>query len=400
MTANVKSWILTDTDKGIWREKLDLRGSRLGVPGCARVRIRKTVLRGGLRDGVDLIEVDNGAFSFFVVPTRGMGLWRGRCGDVSLGWASPVRGPVHPAYVNLSERSGLGWLGGFDEWVVRCGLESNGAPGADVLPSNTGAPTSVPLTLHGRIANRPAHEVEIRVLPGKPPVIEVLGAVDEATMFGPQFRLRTRLSTAAGSKTLSLSDEVVNLGATAAEMELLYHCNYGAPLLEGGGRFVAPLSATLPRDARAAEDIETWAGYREPTTGYVEQCYWHVPLADAKGNTLALLRNREGTRGTAVRYNVRQLPCLTQWKNTGALADGYVTGIEPGVNFPNPRAFERRRGRVIRLEAGASYRADLAFEVADSAVEVKALEKEIAALQGGRPFTLHRKPDPTFSPID
>ena len=70
-----------------------------------------------------------------VLPTRGMGIWRvtaaGRSGTADVGWKSPVRGPVHPAFVDLGEPSGLGWLDGFDEFFVRCGLESNGAPDFD-----------------------------------------------------------------------------------------------------------------------------------------------------------------------------------------------------------------------------------------------------------------------------
>jgi hypothetical protein len=43
------------------------------------------------------------------------------------------------------------------------------------------------------------------------------------------------------------------------------------------------------------------------------------------------------------------LPCYTLWKNTTAEPDGYVTGLEPGTNFPNPRSFETQRGRVVKL---------------------------------------------------
>ena len=81
-----------------------------------------------MREGVDTIEVDNGKFRFVVVPTRGMGLWKGWLGKTEIGWQSPVKGPVHPQFVPLTDPSGLGWLEGFDELMCRCGLESNGAP--------------------------------------------------------------------------------------------------------------------------------------------------------------------------------------------------------------------------------------------------------------------------------
>ena len=96
-----RSWVLTDAAAGLWIETLDLGPEQLGMPGCA---VRKRRLRGGLRDGVDLIEVTCGELSFSVVPTRGMGVWRAGYGGHALGWRSPVRGPVHPAFVNPSER--------------------------------------------------------------------------------------------------------------------------------------------------------------------------------------------------------------------------------------------------------------------------------------------------------
>ena len=86
-----------------------------------------------------------------------MGLWKAWLGEqLTLGWKSPVRGPVHPNFVPLMEPSGLGWLDGFDELLCRCGAESNGAPDF----TEQGALT---FPLHGRLANRPAHFVEVAV---------------------------------------------------------------------------------------------------------------------------------------------------------------------------------------------------------------------------------------------
>ena len=63
---------------------------------------------------IDLIEVDNGALAYAVLPTRGMGLWQGNYRGLNLGWKAPVHGPVHPRHVNTADRGGIGWLTGFD----------------------------------------------------------------------------------------------------------------------------------------------------------------------------------------------------------------------------------------------------------------------------------------------
>ena len=49
-----------------------------------------------------------------------MELWRGSYRGIELGWKSPVAQPVNPAFVNQSDRNGLGWLAGFNEWLCRC----------------------------------------------------------------------------------------------------------------------------------------------------------------------------------------------------------------------------------------------------------------------------------------
>ena len=63
----------------------------------------------------------------------------------------------------------------------------------------------------------------------------------------------------------------------------------------------------------------------------------------------------------SVKFNKRQLPCFTLWKNRQAAADGYVTGLEPATNFPNRKSFEKEQGRVAVLAPGETRR----FEVAD-----------------------------------
>jgi hypothetical protein len=384
-----KSWVLTDRATDTCVESLELTADDLG---CAGASVRKRVLRGGLSDGVDVIEVDNGEFSFTVLPTRGMGIWRGRYRGLDVGWQAPVTGPVHPGFVNLQDRGGLGWLTGFDEVIVRCGLDSNGAPTTDVVPNNMGIPSEVDLTLHGRIANLPAHHVEVQVLPGDPPTIAIVGIVDEAALFYPGFRLSTSITTAAGGNAITIADTVTNLKATEAEFELLYHCNFGSPFLQQGSRLELPARLVAPRDARAVEGIDTYSEYPGPTSGFIEQAYWYEPLSSDDGATLALLRDAAGERGAVIRFNTKQLPCFTQWKNTAALEDGYVTGLEPGTDYPNAKGFEREQGRLQRLAPGASHDVQLTLEVHDTAAGVQSVQQEIAAIQGDRDFEVHRAP--------
>jgi hypothetical protein len=382
-------WTLTDVDGDVYVE--DFSVGPQDVEGQADgYRLRKRTLRGGLRDGVDLIDVDNGRCRFALLPTRGMGVWRAWVEKTRVGWDSPVRGPVHPRQVPLAEASGLGWLDGFDELLVRCGLESNGAPDFD----ETG---TLKYPLHGRIGNRPAHKVDVTV-DGDTGEISVTGTVDESRFHFQKLRLESTVTTRPGEKGWSIRDRVSNLSGEPAGMQLLYHVNFGPPLLEPGSRLVAPVKTLAPRNEVAAQGVATWDRYPPEQPGFVEQVHFMELLADAQGQTQTLLKNAEGTLGVTMRFNTQQLPCFTQWKDLAMRVDGYVTGLEPGTNFPNPRTYEAEQGRVVRLEPGQGTTFDLAIEVHTDATEVARAEQAVNELRDGRPPQIFSERQDGWSP--
>ncbi len=385
-----RTWVLTDVQQEIYVEQISLSCDQLGGKAAGYAVVKRT-LRGGLRQGVDVIEVHNGLLRLVVVPTRGMGIWRASLGGLQLKWDSPVRGPVHPAFVNLWEPSGIGWLDGFDELVVRCGLESNGAPVFN--PNGT-----VRYPLHGKIANIPAHHVSVAI-DDTSGDISVRGVVDEARLFGAKLRLETVVSTKVGQPWFAIRDTVTNISAEPGDMELLYHINFGAPLLEPGARVVAPAAKVAPRDATAASTLPHWDCYGPETPAAPEAVFFLDLRADTEGRTQATLRNAAGTQGVTVRFNKQQLPYFTLWKNRQAVPDGYVTGLEPGINFPNPKPFEQQRGRVALLAPGQSRSFDLVIEAHADAAAVSAAEQQVASLQAGASPVVLDKPDPHWSVV-
>lgn len=383
--------ILTDTSKNLRVESLRLSPSDLKLPAEPAWTVEKQGLRGGRREGVDLVTVDNGKLTFSVCPTRGMGLWSSTFEGRRVGWRSPVKdGPVNPAFVNLDSRGGLGWLSGFDELMARCGLESNGA--AYTEDSGTRVP------LHGKIANIPAHQVSVSVDDEAPHTLRVEGVVDESDLFFTQMRLKSTYSTVPGSNRLTVRDEVTNLRDGADGFELLCHWNFGPPQLEEGSRFVAPIKTVCPRDPRAVEGLGHLDVYGPPEPGYAEQVYFFDLLAGKDGQTVVLLRNLAGDQGVALRWRIDQLPCFTLWKNTQGLNEGYVTGLEPGVNYPNAKPFEAAHGRVRSLKPGASHVAETIFEVLSGAEAVKAVEQEVAEIQSQSRPNILPKPTEPFAP--
>ena len=355
--------LLTSTERRVNQEHWHVTGKSV-TPDCEHFwEITKETLHGGRQEGIEIIQVTAGGMHINLCPTRGMGILSVWTNDIQLRWDSPVQEIVHPQFVNLESRGGLGWLWGFNEFMCRCGLESNGGPATDKFINNVGDEVEMELTLHGRIANIPAREVEVIVDRQAPYTIHIRGHVDEKILFGPKLELHTELVVIPGESRFRILDEIRNVGAQDQEFEILYHANYGAPLLEKGAGIVVAAESVEPMNERAAAGLADWATYGAPTTGFVEQVYLVTPKSDRDGRTTAVLHNAAADRAASITWSVAELPCLTVWKNTGAIADGYVTGIEPGTNFPNPRPVEREAGRVPVLAAGASHRMSLEFGI-------------------------------------
>jgi hypothetical protein len=397
----MSTFVLTDVSSEVWQESFAIDATAMGLAGDHPWSVKKQRLRGGRRDGVDLIVVDNGALRFSIVPTRGMGLWKGWYDGNRLGWDSPVTdGPVHPSLVNLTAAGGLGWLDGFDELLARCGLENNGAPYEVKTKKPDGSESNTTFGLHGKIANIPASYVAVHIGTEPPHEIVVEGHVEESRLFGLQVRMVTKIATFPGSNTLVVRDEFVNLKEQPVEIQILYHWNFGPPFLGVGSRFVAPNKSVTPRDARAQQGLGQRDLYGGPEPGSTEQVYYHELYAAPTGDTrtLAMLRNQAGDKGVALRFRTDQLPAFTLWKNTGGLRDGYVTGLEPGTNYPNARPFEKAHNRVVTLPVDGRYIAETALEVLATAQSVKTAEAEIKALQAQGAAKVNLKPSEPLAP--
>ena len=380
--------VLTSAIQGIQVDAWRISQQELPLATSAAWSVKKHTLRGGKQAGVEVIEVDNGRLKLVVSPTRGMSILRVESGDVRLGWDSPVKEVVHPQFINLESRGGLGWLEGFNEWLVRCGLEWAGHPGKDRFRNNVGEEVEMDLTLHGKIGNIPASEVEVVVEAGPPPRIIIRGLVEERMFYGPKLALWTSISTEIGSNTFRVEDAVTNHGAHDQEFQIIYHANFGPPLLGAGSRFLGAVERVTPFNARAAENLADFAAYTGPQTGFIEQVYCLRPLADAAGQGLILLQNASGDRAVSMAFPVAQLPYVTLWKNLAAEAEGYVTGLEPGTGFPATRRRERAAGRVPKLAPGETRHFTLDVAIQADRAAVAAAVARVRGIQGERAVVL------------
>ncbi len=301
-----------------------------------------------------------------------------------------MAGPIHPSLVRIDEPSGLGWLDGFDELVVRCGLESNGAPEFE-------GNGKLKYPLHGKIGNIPARRLDIVVNP-EAGTLQVVGLVAETRFLIQSLEMLTEYTFHVNEAAVACTDSITNRSARPASMQLLYHINVGSPILEAGSRIVVAVEELAPRDGRAAEGIDEWDVYLGPTSGYTEQVYFAKPVTDNQGWSTSVLHDAQMSRGVSVGFKTKNLPYLNLWKNTTAEIDGYVTGLEPATGFPNPRSFEASQNRVVPLDAGESRRFEWRIAALSNPAELKTAVASIES-QCRHPPCIHRTPKsagPTF----
>ncbi|MBD8828800.1 aldose 1-epimerase family protein [Pseudomonas sp. CFBP 13602] len=383
LSAHALAWdfVLLDSDKPAQNQRIT--SEQLGVKVDKPFSITMRTLHGGRQEGVSLIDIDNGTMKLTLVPTRGMNVLHAQVGDARMGWDSPVKEVVNPAFIELNGRGGLGWLEGFNELVTRCGYEWVGHPGMD---------NGELLTLHGRAANIPASKVTVHIDEAPPYAIHVRGELQEQAFKKVDFTAQTELVTEPGTARFVLNDTLTNNGDYPKEYQALYHSNFSTPFLEEGARFAAAVKQVSPFNDKAKADLGDWQTYRAPTRDYDETVYNVVPYADAKGDTLTVLHNKAGSLGVAVGFNVQQLPVFSLWKNTDTQGQGYVTGLEPGTSFSYNRRYQRPLNLVPTIEPKQQKHFSISYSLlADKPAVDKAL-KTIQTIQGERQTEVRQTP--------
>ena len=210
--------------------------------------------------------------------------------------------------------------------------------------------------------------------------------------YGPKLEMRTELSTEPGTTAFRIADVISNRGGQPQEFQILYHTNFGKPMLGEGARFFAPVQRVTPFNDHAARGLQSYGDYEGPKAGFIEQVYCLRLFADGHDRTLVLLRNPAGDQAVSMAFSIKELPYFTLWKNTAAEADGYVTGLEPGTNFPYNRRLERKAGRVPKLEPGKSHEAAIAFRIHSGKDTVQHQVEQVNAIRGGRKPLIDAQP--------
>ena len=310
----------------------------------------RAILSDGLERDVEIIEMRSGAgLRIGVCPSRGMDVIFAELNGVNLTWRHP-NGAIHPAFYGAEN---FDWIRGAPNGLVTtCGLGSFGPP-CEIDGEKWG--------IHDRFAYTPAREVAPQTIWHDEENCEfrLSASVRQTRLFGANLELRRTLSVKLGENRLRLRDEIRNNGFEAAPFCVLYHCNFGYPLLEAGAQIIID-SQVRPRDDDAARGLENWSSVESPQTGFREQVFFHDLRGDNSSHGAAVIWNDARKIGVALRFDRAQLPFLTQWKMLGAGA--YVMGLEPSNAPLASRAQLLERGEMPVLEAGETRPFEIEFD--------------------------------------
>lgn len=322
--------------------------------------IRPLELTAGRERGVRGFDVETGAgLEFTVLADRALDITRATFRGRSLVYLTPS-GQVHPSYY---DPQGLGWLRSFPAGLLTtCGLGHLGSPTVDAGEE---------LGLHGRISNLPVEELGYwGEWVDDDYWMHITGAVTEGVIFGNTLRLTRHLSARLGSNSLHLEDTVENIGGQPAPHMMLYHCNFGFPLLSPRSELFTNSRRVAPRDEDAANELTAYNCFQPPTPGYAEQVFYHDMAADNDGNVQVALVNREldGGLGIYLKYHQKHLPRFIQWKMMGY--GSYVLGLEPANCLVEGRDKERARGTLQVLQPGEKVNYQLEIGVLDGCEKI------------------------------
>jgi hypothetical protein len=323
----------------------------------------------GKAKGVSTLRVRTArGLELWVVPDRGMDIFEASFLGRSLSWHSPT-GIVHPAYFSSS---GLEWLRSFPGGLLStCGLTTVGFPSED---------QGEKLGLHGVISNTPAEQVSwSEDWEGDDCLLRVSGKVRETAVHGPNMLLERTITTSLESSSFSVSDLVENQGVRETPLMVLYHFNFGFPLLTERSRIYAPSQAIEPATDLAARSLERWDHMEAPEKGASERVYFHKMQADPTDKVTVVLVSDSAKPefGVSLGYSCDGLPEFVQWKMTGT--NHFVLGLEPANCRTLGRSVERQRGTLQFLAPGEKRAFHLELRVLHGEEEVA---RAIESVQG------------------
>jgi hypothetical protein len=306
-------------------------------------------LADGNGEGSRLLQVWTAAgLAFDISVDRGFDIYRVSYRGRGIDWLGPSGFRSRFEY----DSTGWGWLRNFHGGLmVTCGLDHMLFPITRKVPEyGFPADRDVEFGLHGRISNQGAEllarETEIRQ---DGPVLRIRGRVNQSALYNETLELDRVITVPAFGSQIEIVDVVRNRGYRPTHHEMLYHINFGYPLVDTG---------TLVRvdGKHGAEELVVG----EPQRDFLEQVTGRDMAVDDAGRGHAHVINPTTGQQTHLRYSATSLPHFNVWYMMQAGV--YAIGLEPMSLRPQNRDLEN----LDFLKPQETRRYELTFSFAES----------------------------------
>ncbi|MGE0798308.1 MAG: DUF4432 family protein [Lautropia sp.] len=185
-----------------------------------------------------------------VLIDRGFDPGELRVGGVPVAWRSP-NGFRAPALHDAEEMDGTGLLRSIDGLMLTGGLDHVRGPAEGPAGHFGTRRETVRYPLHGRLSAQPARLTgHGERWDGDRCVIWCEGEVRQTMLYGEHLVLTRRYEIELGRSRIDVFDRIENAGHCPTPHQLLYHVNFGFPLI--GERTALQLSRSLEARADAA----------------------------------------------------------------------------------------------------------------------------------------------------
>lgn len=301
---------------------------------------RSYVLSDGWGRGMRACDINTGSgLQYTVLPDRGMDISLASYKGTNLVYLT-CNGETHPAFY---EQEGIGWLRTFAGGLLTtCGLTHLGPPCKD---------NGEELGLHGRFSTIPVKQfADLSGWEDDIYCYKLKGIIEEGFLFGNKIRMEREISSVRGQNVIRLTDKISNFSSKSCPYTILYHMNFGYPLLSEKAELVIDPLKTMPRDADAIPGMGEFRKFIKPQPSYNEQVFFHTMKGDKGGLTSVTLRNKTVGIAVHISFNIHQLPYVCQWKMMGY--GEYVLGIEPCNTFCKSRNVLREENSLPMLKPG------------------------------------------------
>ena len=303
--------------------------------------LRKVTVSDGKAKGTTVIEVCTAAgLQVDILPDAGLDIGQVRFKGINMCYISKNGFDSPATALPINGEFGKFFPGGM---LYTCGLRSTGGGNQD---GNEFHPT------HGRYHCLQADQLGAYV---EDDTIIVRGIIRETALFGHVLQMQRIIRIPIFGSTITVSDKISNHTCKDEEYALLYHCNFGYPLISEKAHLELPADRkTSPRTPFAATGMGKECTFDAPVPGQEERVFFHENME----HRAALVNESIGVK-MQVTWS-ENLPVLAHWRS---MASGdYVCGLEPTNCYIMGRSKERENGTLPVLKAFESIETQVCFQ--------------------------------------